>query len=99
MTRSSRPLLASFQRQLITRPELDGRRPPAESNAITEAELFRGYSGLVGRRPAPVVTAETLRARYAAALAGVDPDGAGSPDEELVTVEGPALAGREDVTR
>jgi hypothetical protein len=44
---------------------------PPRPAGLTEAELFRGYSGLVdrrqGRRRDPIVTVETVRAEYEAA--------------------------------
>lgn len=72
--------------------ELDNVEPRPATNAITEADLIRGYSGLVDQRPT-FVTAETVRSRLAAAYGTAAVDGApsredaGSPDVVVRTVD------------
>ena len=66
-------------------PGLDDSPGRPSRNAITEADLVRGYSGLIdrrrARRPDPILTVETVRADYEAALDEEDADGASLREE------------------
>ena len=72
--------------------ELEAIAPPAATNAITEEDLVRGYSGLVDRRHFPLVSAETVRARLAAAYGIAAAGGAASRDEVVAPADEAAEA-------
>jgi len=65
----------------LARPELVVERSRPALNAITESDLFRGYSGLVDARSFPPPSIETVRSRVAAAYGALAADGVGSRED------------------